>query len=186
MPPCSFPGCTVKYGEWVSSEDRLLRRCAKHREGGMINLCKSHHACKYEGCDTIASRALAGEKTAKYCRLHAPEGAMPPQLCHADGCNTIPSYGHGRARTHCAKHREEGMILCGRSICSIDGCLSRAVKKDYEGNRLCNKHAGDSKQLCVFDACHSIATWTEKGYKRALYCSQHKKETSSPYQKNLI
>ena len=65
--------------------------------------------------------------------------------CAADGCTKRPSYGlPGGRPTHCAKHKEDGMVDVISPRCAADGCTKHPSFGLPDGRPThCAKHKDD-------------------------------------------
>ena len=91
--------------------------CKKHKKDGMTMSIKK---CKNVDCKTTASYGYDTKKPL-YCYGHKKEDMIDVinTRCQTKDCNSVnPSYGKpGCQRTHCAKHRQIGMIRRPRGKC---------------------------------------------------------------------
>ena len=95
------------------------RFCALHKSPDMINV--RHKTCDIDGCTTIPVFNDPGKKKGRLCSLHkSPEmvNVVSP-FCEEKSCSTTAMYGLlGQKQSHCAQHKEKGMIPYPRQRCS--------------------------------------------------------------------
>jgi hypothetical protein len=111
--------------------------CKTHAKPDMI--CVTSKKCI--DCDKHASFNVIGSKSVLYCKTHA----KPDMICITHkkciDCDTRASYGFPMQKpTHCACHRQVGMLPHPRSKCKTDDCKEFAFF-GYTRQVACEKHA---------------------------------------------
>jgi len=114
---CLFIGCTVTAPAF-GSIGGLPQYCLEHKKDGMVNV--KSKKCDHNGCDSINRNFdIVGGK-GRFCSQHKLEGMVDVKtiLCIFDGCGKSALYGKpGNKRSHCASHRQPGMIKKPNATC---------------------------------------------------------------------
>jgi hypothetical protein len=120
-----------------------------HKKQNMINITAK--LCNINGCNIIGCYNILGKIHNNFC-LHHKEPDMidvVSRFCIVDSCKTRASYAIlGKPPSHCAKHKQKGMITSPTKKCSL--CKQLGT---YEHNktRFCEEHAPDnSKNLGIY------------------------------------
>ena len=127
--------------------------CKKHKTNGMTQNC-SHKKCENIDCKTSASYGYNKNKP-KCCYGHKKEDMIDVVniRCHIKDCNSVnPSYGKpGSERTHCAKHRQIGMIRRPRGKCKK--CKNIALYGKNNTPNHCEIHKEDEEINLIESLC---------------------------------
>jgi hypothetical protein len=156
-------------------------------EAGANKKKKKGKQCEHPLCQTRPSYNLAGEKTARFCSEHAPEGMVNvvSERCEHLDCQTRPSYnlaGEKKAR-FCFQHAPEGMVNVRSERCEHLDC-QKQPSYNLAGEKkalFCSQHAPEgmvdvrSKQ-CEHPLCQTHPSYNLAGEKKARFCFQHAPE----------
>jgi hypothetical protein len=129
--------------------------CGTHKptsaiKNGRVNLCSA------EGCKITARFNKAGEKRGVFCFSHKLDGMIDVHIIRCDECLTTASYGiPGTKQTHCARHRQPGMIQRSSHNCRIAACKEPAVFGTIRAALRCSKHKLESDINLVERQCKS-------------------------------
>ncbi len=138
---CQHPGCDSQPAFNVTgSKVGLL--CASHKTPEMVDVRSKK--CQHHGCESRPIFNIVGSKVGIYCVTHkTPEMVnVKDRKCQHLGCATHAWYGiPGKPPTHCAKHREAGMIQRPNSNCI--SCKGPAIYGINLKPRHCETHKVD-------------------------------------------
>jgi hypothetical protein len=106
---CEVLGCKSRASYGFQGQKRILRRCSKHKEPGMVPV---HQMCEAPGCLTQPTFRVRSGRKPTHCFAHKSEGMTTRnKLCEQAGCSTHASYNYpGRAKSFCSRHAQEGMV----------------------------------------------------------------------------
>lgn len=142
---CEINDCNTR-PNFNSYGEKRGRFCAKHKHINMINV--EQYICKMNECNKRANYNFSDQKKGLFCleHKHANMINLSRNICEHNGCNTQTTYGWlGKKSTHCASHKQKGMILNSTKKCST--CKQLGT---YEANsiRYCENHKpNDSTNL---------------------------------------
>ncbi len=135
---CEVDGCETIPNYNVRGETKG-RFCTLHKTPGMVDV--KHKRCEVDGCKTQPAYNLRGEIKGRFCVLHkTPEMIdVKSKTCNKSPCSTTALYGLlGQQKTHCAQHKEKGMIRYPTRKCTQ--CKELGTHEAH-GMRYCPDHA---------------------------------------------
>ncbi len=138
---CQHPGCDSRPSFNVTGS-KVGLYCVSHKTPEMVNV--KSRKCQHPGCDSQPAFNVIGSKVGLYCVSHkTPEMVnVVSKLCQHPGCDTHAWYGiPGKPSSHCAKHREPGMIQRPNSKCI--SCKAPAIYGINLKPRHCETHKVD-------------------------------------------
>jgi len=137
-----------KRASFNNIREKTPRFCFIHKELTMINIINK--TCEETGCNTIPNYNIPGRKNGRFCSKHKKPNMVDVKhkTCKESGCNTYVYYGFlGKVPTHCASHREKGMITSPTRLCK--SCKQLGTHES-NGTRFCEDHApADAENLGV-------------------------------------
>jgi hypothetical protein len=136
---CSFDGCSKE--PFYNIRGELPKYCVSHKQKEMIMVRTTF--CSTKDCN---KRALFGYRNKKVesCNQHKKEDMICLINRRCDKCNTSASYGRpGHPKSHCAKHREPGMIRRPNGKCKQPSCTEKAI---YGGTNFTPIHCESHKE----------------------------------------
>ena len=139
---CQHPGCdSIPNFNVIVSKVGLY--CASHKSLEMVDV--KSKKCQHPGCDKVNPVFnVTGSKIGLYCASHKSLEMVDVMntKCQHPGCDTRVRYGiPGKSPTHCAKHRETGMIQRPNSKCI--SCKAPAIYGINLKPRHCETHKVD-------------------------------------------
>jgi hypothetical protein len=148
---------------------------------------KLSNTCIHDGCKTIPTFNMSGEKKGLYCFAHKLDGMMDVKnkTCIHPECKTRPIFNTNSETKglYCSAHKLDGMVDVINKTCIHPGCKVLPS---------CNKH-GETKPLycfahkmsemvdvksktCIYQECKTRPSFNIEGETTGLYCSTHKME----------
>jgi len=118
---CKFEECTLQPTFGLNGNPQY---CVKHKQAKMIDL--HHPVCEYEGCGIRPNFGING--ISQFCSKHKTNEMVDTthKSCVIENCTTRAYYGKpGNPKSHCAKHREKGMIKHPNAKCKT--CKEPAI-----------------------------------------------------------
>jgi hypothetical protein len=116
---CMHPNCDSKQPKFAPLGSTRGQWCREHAPMGCVDVL--HTRCKHLGCNVKnPSFAPAGSTRGQWCQKHMPVDCIDVthKRCEHPGCEVRCWYGiPGQVATHCARHKEAGMIALPRSTC---------------------------------------------------------------------
>ncbi len=111
--------------------------CKDHAKDGMVNVVSK--TCL--DCDTQPTFNIRGSKRGIYCKDHAKDGMVNVVSKTCLDCDIRARYGFPMQKlSHCACHRQAGMLPYPRSKCKTDDCKEFAFY-GYTRQIACEKHS---------------------------------------------
>ena len=149
---CEHEGCDSQSSFGIKGGKG--RFCVIHKTVEMVDV--NHKRCEHEGCDIKnPSFDITGGK-GRFCVSHktAEMVDVKNKRCEHEGCNIRRSYGKpGHQRSHCAKHRQKGMIRRPNAKCST--CKELAIWGTNWIPKHCEAHKTADEQNLVEQPCIS-------------------------------
>jgi len=178
---CIIEGCTKR--AFYNFAGLKAEFCGEHRQINMINVVIKK--CTFEGCITMPTYNLIGEKIPLYCVTHK----LPDMIdikhkrCIYDGCLKQPTYNliGEKIALYCATHKLERMIDIKHKRCIYDGCITMPTY-NLIGEKIalyCVTHKLEGmidikNKRCIHDGCFKQPLYNFENEKIALYCVTHK------------
>ena len=113
---CEWDGC--KFNATFNIKGGKRRFCAKHKTSVMVDVTRKQ-LCQQEGCISRPYFDIIGGK-GHFCGKHKTAEMVNVQSkrCEYEECKTSVRYGKpGHQTSHCAKHRQPGMIRRPNAKC---------------------------------------------------------------------
>jgi hypothetical protein len=162
------------------------RFCVTHKTAQMVDVINK--LCEQDGCNTRASFNVKGGKK-RFCFKHKTAQMVDVinRRCIIENCETIgPSYGKpGNKPSHCAKHREKGMIRRPNSKCI--SCKEPAIYGTNYIPKHCEAHKQEDEQNLVEQECTSChLTMVLDKDNKCEYCNPEAFQTSRLAKQNAL
>jgi len=135
---CLEDGCDV-IGPAFGIKGSAPQFCETHKKPGMLNI--KSKKCEHAGCESVSRQYDFEKGKGMYCTKHKLDGMVDvkSRLCSFKDCKIHASYGKpGQSRTHCATHREIGMLK--RPNLSCMECKDPAIWGTVRELKHCELH----------------------------------------------
>ena len=149
---CEFEGCKSRalYDETKGKG----KYCAKHKTNTMINT--TYKYCEHPNCKIVSPSFDFINGKGRFCITHKQNGMINIKTKFCKECNTGVSYGKpGNPMTHCAKHRQPGMIRRSNYKCKVTSCKLPAIFGSNFSANHCETHKLDNEINLVERNCKS-------------------------------
>ena len=134
-------------------EELNARFCKEHKELNMIDIYNK--TCEIDKCTIRSTFNIPGETNARFCAIHKESNMIDVQnkYCQINGCNIRRYYGFlGKVPTHCASHKQKGMITSPTKPCK--SCKQLGTHES-NGTRFCENHAPVNSDNLGVNPCTS-------------------------------
>ena len=135
---CEFIGCNTR-PTYNFPGEKKGKYCIIHKDLTMINVLNS--ICEFNGCNKQPTYNVSNKLNARFCIDHKELNMIDVKhkMCKIDRCSIRTRYGViGNYATHCAKHKQKGMILYPNKKCNI---CKQLGTHEIDGLRYCQEHA---------------------------------------------
>lgn len=135
---------------------RKGRFCSAHKMHGMIDVKTKR--CEYAGCIILNPIFNTKGNKGRFCSTHKDSDMIDvkSKMCKNPECLKKVNYGKpGFQPTHCAEHRERGMIMKPNTKCRISSCKNMAIWGINWIPRHCEAHKTDDDANLVEHPCKS-------------------------------
>ena len=149
---CETDGCEKQPTYNIRGETKA-RFCAEHKEPNMVNV--KSKTCESNGCEIRPNYNTRGESKARFCAEHKEPNMVDvkSKTCENNGCEIRPYYGWlGNGKSHCATHRQKGMITSPNRKCETACCRELGTHESL-GVRYCEDHMPSGAENLGVDAC---------------------------------
>lgn len=149
---CNHNGCS-KVNPCYDYPNGKGQFCSEHKLNGMIDV--KNKLCQIDGCMLAASYGLKKNKPL-CCASHRTSDMVFGTHRTCIQCQTIACYGKpGVEESHCALHREKGMIQRSNGKCKESLCIERALYGKHYIALHCEEHKKDDEINLIEKPCVS-------------------------------
>ena len=152
---CKYENCKTQPSYNYKNKEKG-EYCFTHKQSEMINL-KNKNMCIYDNCNLKQPRFnYKNNKNGIYCINHKLENMIDvrKKYCKNNICSIRAHYGiPGNPMSHCAKHREKGMIRRSNGKCLV--CKVPAIYGTNFTPKHCELHKKEDEQNLIETPCSS-------------------------------
>lgn len=148
---CEAIDCTVR--PHYNFHGEKARFCSTHKELNMVNVISK--PCEVDKCIRRPYYNYVGETIGRFCSIHKEDNMknVISKQCIHDECQIQTKYGLlGKSPTHCAQHKQKGMITSPTKPCETANCKQLGTH-EANGMRFCEDHAPVNAENLGIEPC---------------------------------